>query len=180
MTSSSLSVFLLLAIISVILEFDEYDRLIELMKFIGQYLLFNNRKFVRWPHLRYSHCQDEHLPMKKLNIISYAPAECRNSLIAQIETAVTTCGGYIDDFNFFSDLAISLRILGLKQPDTLKHFFQKLISDVQGLRLDNETIKILKISSFNSADRYTLFILFQILFIDAKGELRQTVPAVNN
>ena len=177
---TSLSLFVLLTILSILLGFDEYDRLIELMKFIGQYLLFNNRKFVRWSHLRYYHGQDENLPMKKLNIISYAPVEYRNSLIAQIETVVTTCGGYIDDFNFFSDLAISLRILGLKQPDTLRNFFEKLTSDVEGLRLDNETIKTLKNSLFSSADRYTLFILFQVLFIDAKGELRQTVPAVNN
>jgi len=33
---------------------------------------------------------------------------------------------YIDDFNFFSDLAACLRILGIRQPDTLQQFYEVL------------------------------------------------------
>jgi len=119
------------------------------------------------------------LPTKKMNIISYAPVRYRNTIISKIETIVTICGGYVDDFNFFSDLAITLRILGIRQPDTLRQFYQRLKLDIQELQLDDETINMLNVCSSND-DRYSLFILFQILFIDAKGDLRQNVPAVNS
>ena len=149
------------------------------MRFLCYQRLFSNRKWVRWPDVRHSHSDGEILPMKKLNILSYAPVEYRNSMISQIETAVTASGGYVDDFNFFSDLAVSLRILGLEQPDTLRQFFRRLRSDINGLRLDKETVTILHNAS-TSGDRFTLFILFQILFVNAKGEMRQVVPAVNS
>jgi hypothetical protein len=138
-----------------------------------------NNKLLRFPHIRHLHTHDEVLPMKKMNIISYAPVIYRNTLISKIETIVTICGGYIDDFNFFSDLAVSLRILGIKQPDALRQFYQRLKLDIEELQLDNDTIKVLNSCSL-SADRYSLFILFQILFIDAKGDLRRDVPAVNS
>lgn len=114
-----------------------------------------------------------------MNIISYTPVRYRNTIISKIKTIVTTCGGYVDDFNFFSDLAITLRILDIKQPDTLRQFYQRLKLDIEKLQLDNETISMLNRDS-SSVDQYSLFILFQILFIDAKGELRQDVPAVNS
>jgi hypothetical protein len=117
--------------------------------------------------------------MKKMNIISYAPVRYRNTIISKIETIVTICGGYVDDFNFFSDLAVALRILGIRQPDTLRQFYQRLKLDIEELKLDNETINVLN-SCSSSGDRYSLFILFQILFTDAKGDLRQDVPAVNS
>ncbi|CAF2028303.1 unnamed protein product [Rotaria magnacalcarata] len=117
--------------------------------------------------------------MKKLNIISYAPVRYRNTIISKIETIVTTCGGYVDDFNFFSDFAISLRILGIRQPDTLRQLYQRLKLDTEELQLDDQTINVLN-SCSSSTDRYSLFILFQILFIDAKGDLRHSVPAVNS
>jgi hypothetical protein len=138
-----------------------------------------NNKLLRFPHIRRSHTDhDEVLPMKKLNIISYAPVRYRNTIVSKIETIVTICGGYVDDFNFFSDLAVSLRILGIRQPDTLRQFYQRLKSDIEELQLDKETINVLNRCSF-SDDRYLLFILLQILFIDAKGDLRQNVPAFN-
>ncbi len=138
-----------------------------------------NNKLLRFPHIRHSHTHDEMLPTKKMNIISYAPVRYRNTIISKIETIVTICGGYVDDFNFFSDLAITLRILGIRQPDTLTQFYQRLKLDFQELQLDDETINMLNVCSSND-DRYSLFILFQILFIDAKGDLRQNVPAVNS
>ena len=138
-----------------------------------------NNKLLRVPHIRYSHTHDEILPMKKINIISYVPVRYRNIIISKVETIVTTCGGYIDDFNFFSDLAVSLRILGIRQPDTLKQFYQLLKLDIEELQLDDETIKVLNHSSLN-VDRYSLFILFRILFIGAKGDLKQNVPAVQS
>jgi hypothetical protein len=138
-----------------------------------------NNKLLRFPHIRYSHTHDEVLPMKKLNIISYAPVRHRNTIISKIETIVTMCGGYVDDFNFFSDLAVTLRILGIRQPDTLRQFYQRLKSDIEGFKLDDATIKVLNDGS-SSNDRYTLFILLQVLFINAKGDLRQMVPAVNS
>ncbi|CAF3927050.1 unnamed protein product [Rotaria sordida] len=103
----------------------------------------------------------------------------RNTIISKIETIVTICGGYIDDFNFFSDLAVTLRILGIRQPDTLGQFYQRLKLDTKELQLDDETITTLNNCS-SSLDRYSLFILFQILFIDAKGDLKQDVPAINS
>jgi hypothetical protein len=69
--------------------------------------------------------------------------------------------------------------LGIRQPDTLRQFYQRLKLDIEELQLDNETINVLN-SCSSSGDRYSLFILFQILFIDAKGDLRQDVPAVNS
>jgi hypothetical protein len=138
-----------------------------------------NNKILKFPRMRHAHTHDEPLPMKKMNIISYAPVRYRNTILSEIETVVTLCGGYVDDFNFFSDLAITLRILGVRQPDTLRLFYQRLKLDIARLRLDNETIKVLN-SCSSSTDRYSLFILFQILFIDAKGDLRQDVPAVNS
>ncbi|CAF0963993.1 unnamed protein product [Rotaria sordida] len=114
-----------------------------------------------------------------MNIISYAPVIYRNTIISKIETIVTICGGYIDDFNFFSDLAVTLRILGIRQPDTLGQFYQRLKLDTKELQLDDETINTLN-SCSSSLDRYSLFILFQILFIDAKGDLKQDVPAINS
>jgi hypothetical protein len=117
--------------------------------------------------------------MKKLNILSYAPVIYRNTIISKIETIVTTSGGYVNDFNFFSDLAVSLQILGIRQPDTLGQFYQRLKLDIEELQLDKETIKVLNDYSL-SVDRYSLFILFQILFIDAKGDLRRNVPAVQS
>jgi len=141
--------------------------------------MFINNKLLRLPHIRYSHTNEEWLPMKKLNIISYAPVRYRNTIISNIETIVTTCGGYVNDFNFFSDMAISLQILGIRQPDTLGQFYQRLKLDIEELQLDKETIKVLNDYSL-SVDRYSLFILFQILFIDAKGDLRRNVPAVQS
>lgn len=138
-----------------------------------------NNKLLNLTRVQHAHTQNEPLPMKKVNIISYAPVKYRNTIISKIETVVTLCGGYVDDFNFFSDLAVTLRILGVRQPDTLRQFYQRLKLDITGLRLDNETIKELK-SCSSSADQYSLFILFQVLFIDAKGDLRQDVPAVNS
>jgi hypothetical protein len=138
-----------------------------------------NNKLLRFPSIRHSHTHDQLLPMKKLNIISYAPARYRNTIISKIERIVTICGGYIDDFNFFSDLAVTLRILGIKQPDTLRQFYQELKLDIEELQLDDDTINVLNNHS-SSVDRYSLFILFQILFIDAKGDLRRDVPAVNS
>ena len=142
-------------------------------------LMMSNRKRLQFPPIRYSHAHDEVLPMEKVNIISYAPVRCRNTIISQIETAVTLCGGYVDDFNFFSDLAVSLRVLGIRQPDTLRPFYQRLRSDVKDLELDSKTIEVLN-SRSASADRYSLFILVQVLFIDAKGDMRREVPAVNS
>ncbi|CAF2961464.1 unnamed protein product [Rotaria sp. Silwood2] len=149
------------------------------MKFNCYRLILMNNKLLRFPHVRHSHIHDEVLPMKKMNITSYASVGNRNTIISKIETIVTICGGYVDDFNFFSDLAVTLRILGIRQPDTLKQFYQRLKLDTQELRLDDETINVLNNGS-SSIDRYSLFILFQILFIDAKGDLRQNVPAVNS
>ncbi|CAF3879663.1 unnamed protein product, partial [Rotaria sp. Silwood1] len=77
-----------------------------------------------------------------MNIISYAPVRHRNTIVSKIETTVTICGGYVDDFNFFSDLAVTLRILGIRQPDTLRQFYQRLKLDTEELQLDNETIKV--------------------------------------
>ena len=142
-------------------------------------LMLMNNKRLHFSHIRHSHTHDESLPMKKLNIISYTPVRYRNTIISKIETTVTTCGGYVDDFNFFSDLAVSLRILGIRQPDTLREFYQRLKLDTEELQLDDQTINALN-SCSSSIDRYSLFILFQVLFIDAKGDLRQNVPAVNN
>jgi hypothetical protein len=138
-----------------------------------------NNKLFPLSHIRHSHTHDELLPMKKMNIISYAPVTCRNTIISKIGTIVTTCDGYVDDFNFFSDLAVTLRILGIRQPDTLGQFYQRLKLDIEELQLDDETIKVLNDAS-SSVDQYSLFILFQILFIDAKGDLRRNVPAVNS
>lgn len=138
-----------------------------------------SNKLFRTSHIRYSHNHDDFLPMKKLNIISYTPVRYRNTIVPKIETIVTNAGGYVDDFNFFSDMAIALRILGIRQPDTLRQFYEQLTSNIQELKLDNETINVLNNCS-SSIDRYSLFILFQVLFIDAKGDLRQTVPAVNS
>ena len=117
--------------------------------------------------------------MEKVNIISYAPVRHRNTVISKIEAIVTNCGGYVDDFNYFSDLAVALRILGIKQPDTLRQFYQCLKLDIEELQLDTTTINVLNSRSL-STDRYSLFILFQVLFIDAKGDLRGNVPAVNS
>jgi hypothetical protein len=117
--------------------------------------------------------------MKKINIISYAPVRYCNTIISKIGTIVTSCGGYIDDFNFFSDLAVTLRILGIRQPDTLEQFYQRLKLDIEELRLDDKTINMLNGAS-SSVDQYSLFILFQILFIGAKGDLRRDVSAVNS
>jgi hypothetical protein len=64
-------------------------------------------------------------------------------------------------------------------PDTLGQFYQRLKLDIEELQLDKETIKVLNDYSL-SIDRYSLFILFQILFIDAKGDLRRNVPAVQS
>lgn len=138
-----------------------------------------NNKLLHFPHIRYLHTHDELLPMKKINIISYAPVRHRHTIISKIETIVTICGGYVDDFNFFSDLAVSLRILGIRQPDTLRQLYQRLKLDIEELQLDDTTINVLNSCSI-SDDRYSLFILFQILFIDAKGDLRRNVPAVNS
>ena len=142
-------------------------------------LMFINNKLLRSPHIRYSHTHDELLPTKKINIISYVPVRYRNIIISKVETIVTTCGGYIDDFNFFSDLAVTLRILGIRQPDTLGQLYQLLKLDIEELELDNDTIKVLNHCSL-SVDRYSLFILFRILFIGAKGDLKQNVPAVQS
>ncbi len=142
-------------------------------------LISINNKLLRLPHIRYSHTNEELLPMKKLNIISYAPVRYRNTIISKIETIVTASGGYVNDFNFFSDLAVSLQILGIRQPDTLRQFYQRLKLDIEELQLDKETIKVLNDYSL-SVDRYSLFILFQILFIDAKGDVRRNVPAVQS
>ncbi|CAF1684599.1 unnamed protein product [Rotaria magnacalcarata] len=142
-------------------------------------LMLMSNKRLRFSHIRHSHTHEESLPMKKLNIISYAPVRYRNTIISKIETIVTTCGGYVDDFNFFSDFAISLRILGIRQPDTLRQLYQRLKLDTEELQLDDQTINVLN-SCSSSTDRYSLFILFQILFIDAKGDLRHSVPAVNS
>lgn len=149
------------------------------MKFGGCRLILKNNKLFHSSHIRHSHVSDEVLPMKKINIISYAPVRYRNTIIPKIETIITGCGGYVDDFNFFSDLAVSLRILGIQQPNTLRQLYQRLKSDVEELKLDRETINMLNSHSV-SIDRYALFILLQILFVDAKGDLRQTVPAVNS
>ena len=138
-------------------------------------LLFVNSKLVRFSHVT----GEVLLPMKKLNIISYARSEYRNTIMSKIENTTTTCGGYIDDFNFFSDLATSLRILGIRQPDTLKQFYERLKLDINELELDVQTIKTLDDCS-SSTEQYLLFILFQILFIDAKGNLRRDVPAFNS
>ena len=132
-----------------------------------------------FPSIRNVHFHDEVLPMEKVNIICYAPVRCRNTIISQIETAVTQCGGYVDDFNFFSDLAVSLRILGIRQPETLRPFYQRLRSQVKDLEMDAKTIEVLN-SRSSSADRYSLFILIQVLFMDAKGDMRREVPAVNS
>ncbi|CAF3340438.1 unnamed protein product [Rotaria socialis] len=149
------------------------------MKFNWYRLMLMNNKRLCFSHIRQSHTHDASLPMKKLNIISYTPVRYRNTIISKIETIVTTCGGYVDDFNFFSDLAVSLRILGIRQPDTLTQLYQRLKLDTEELQLDDQTINVLN-SCSSSTDRYSLFILFQILFIDAKGDLRQSVPAVNS
>lgn len=141
--------------------------------------IMKNKRSIRFHLTRFSHNSNESLPMQKLNIICYAPVQHRNTVISKIETAVTMCGGYVDDFNFFSDLAVSLRILGIRQPDTLKKLNERLTVGIDGLRLDEQTMTTLN-SLSSSMDRYALFILVQILFIDAKGELKQTVPAVNN
>ena len=138
-----------------------------------------NSKRLHCPSIRYAHISNESLPMKKINIISYAPVRYRNAIVSKIETTVTRCGGYVDDFNFFSDLAVSLRILGIRQPDTLRHFYQRLKLDIEELQLDNGTSNMLN-SCSSSSERFSLFILLQILFIDAKGDLRQDVPAVNS
>ncbi len=74
---------------------------IKLMKFNCFRLMYINNKLLRFPHIRYSHTHDEVLPMKKINTISYAPVRYRNTTIPKIETIVTICGGYVDDFNFF-------------------------------------------------------------------------------
>ena len=74
---------------------------IELMIFNCLRLTFVNMKPLRFSQLRYLATHDELLPMKKLNIISYAPVRFRNDIISKIETIVTVCSGYIDDFNFF-------------------------------------------------------------------------------
>ncbi|CAF1085708.1 unnamed protein product [Adineta steineri] len=76
-------------------------------------------------------------------------------------------------------MAVSLQILGLKQPDTLRQFYQRLKLDIEELQIDNETINNFN-KHFVSVDRYSLFILFQILFIDAKGDLKRNVPAFQN
>lgn len=149
------------------------------MKFVNFPLWTIKRETLRFPCIRCTHTHNEFLPMKKVNITSYAPVHFRNEMISKIETLVSACGGYVDDFNFFSDLAVNLRILGLKQPDTLKQFFHRLKSDITGLRLDQETVKVLE-SCTCSTDRYNLFILFHVLFIDARGELKHAVPAFNS
>ena len=138
-----------------------------------------NNKLSRLSLVRYSHTQDELLPMEKLNIISYAAVRYRNTVISKIETIVTVCGGYVHDFNYFSDMAVSLQILGIKQPDTLRQLYQCLKLDMEELQLDSKTVDALNRRSL-SVDRYSLFILFQVLFLDAKGDLRGNVPAVNS
>ncbi|CAF1656643.1 unnamed protein product, partial [Adineta ricciae] len=65
--------------------------------------------------------------------------------------------------------AVSLQILGLRQPDSLTEFYRQLKSNVKQLRLDSQTIRLLD-NQCKSFDQYLLFILFQILFIDAKGD----------
>lgn len=117
--------------------------------------------------------------MDKLNIISYAAVRYRNTVISKIEAIVTVCGGYVHDFNYFSDMAVSLQILGIKQPDTLRQLYQCLKLDMEELRLDTKTVDALNRRSL-STDCYSLFILFQVLFLDAKGDLRGNVPAVNS
>ena len=47
------------------------------------------------------------------------------------------------------------------------------------LEMDAKTIEVLN-SRSSSADRYSLFILIQVLFMDAKGDMRREVPAVNS
>ena len=47
------------------------------------------------------------------------------------------------------------------------------------LQLDSKTVNMLNSRSLD-VDRYLLFFLFQVLFLDAKGDLRGNVPAVNS
>ena len=75
--------------------------------------------------------------MKKLNIASYAPVQYRHQILSELEEIVTRCGGYVNDYNFFSDLAVSLQILGLRQPDSLTEFYQQLTLNMKNLRLDS-------------------------------------------
>ncbi|UJR34422.1 hypothetical protein I4U23_021829 [Adineta vaga] len=151
------------------------------MKLICYRQMFLNKNlFIYISHLRCSHSSsDEILLMKKINITSYASVQYRHSIISKIEKLSTECGGYINDYNLFSDLSISLQILGIQQPNTLREFYQRLKFDIKELRLDNNSIKMLDNQSI-SIERYSLFILFQILFIDAKGDLRQNIPAIQN
>ncbi|CAF1100730.1 unnamed protein product [Adineta ricciae] len=142
-------------------------------------MLLNKSWWINCSLIRYSHTNDGTLPMKKLNITSYAPVQYRHDILSELGTIVTRCGGYVNDYNFFSDLAVSLQILGIRQPDTLTEFYQQLTMNMKKLRLDRQTVHILDNQS-KSIDRYLLFILFQILFIDAKGDLRQNVPTVQN
>lgn len=142
-------------------------------------ILLNKNWWINSPLIRYSHTNDGTLPMKKLNITSYAPVQYRHEILSKLEAIVTHCGGYVNDYNFFSDLAISLQILDLRQPDSLTEFYQQLTLNMKQLRLDKQTVHILDNLS-KSTERYLLFILFQILFIDAKGDLRRDVPAVQN
>lgn len=137
------------------------------------------KKFNIIQKIRFIHTENECLPMKKLNIISYASVQHRNTIIPKVEAAVTQCGGYVDDFNFFSDMAISLRILGIRQPDTIQRFSERLQSNIRELHLDKTTIRHLH-ESVSDPERYALFILLQVVFMDAKGELKQLVPSVNS
>ncbi|CAF1469223.1 unnamed protein product [Adineta ricciae] len=131
--------------------------------------LLNRRQQINLTYIRNLHSRDEILPMKKLNITSYGSVQHRHEIISKIETIITNCGGYVNDYNFFSDFAVSLQILGLRQPDSLTEFYRQLKSNVKQLRLDSQTIRLLD-NQCKSFDQYLLFILFQILFIDAKGD----------
>ncbi|CAF1466420.1 unnamed protein product [Adineta ricciae] len=142
-------------------------------------ILLNKSWWINSSSIRYAHTNDGTLPMKKLNITSYAPVQYRHEILSELGAIVTRCGGYVNDYNFFSDLAVSLQILGLRQPDSLTEFYQQLTLNMKTLRLDTQTIHILDNQS-KSTDQYLLFILFQILFIDAKDDLRQNVPTVQN
>ena len=94
--------------------------------------------------------------------------EDRNETITRIKDVVSKNGGYIINFNLFSDLALSLTI----------EIEEDKVSDLHNAMCNILKVSDLKIKNRDKESKKERIILMNVSFIKGTGDLKTEIPSV--
>lgn len=111
--------------------------------------------------------------MKKLSIEFFTRSD-RHETISSINEAISASGGYVDDVNFFSNIAVA--IIGIFPPGSSEPLANALLA--MGLKLGPlEISRLMKLDDELSAGQeFTCAI--HVTFIHNEPDLKQHIPNV--